>query len=96
MQFFYFSFKLYKILVKDIIMRNCHRKRKTITALVSKINSLNHNERKELAHVCGTSIGNLRQIAYGFGGVSPRLAKSIVQNAGCNITIGELLPELAD
>lgn len=75
-------------------MKKSARKRPPVRALISKINSLDSHEQQELAKQCGTSIGNLRQIAYGFGGVSPALAKSIIQNAKCDISVEHLIPEL--
>lgn len=70
------------------------RKRPPIPQLIDKINSLDCQEQHLFAQKCGTSLGNLRQIAYGFGGVSPTLAKSIITNADCDITAEQLIPEL--
>lgn len=69
------------------------KKRPPISALLGQINQLQPRERIILAQKCGTSFGNLRQIAYGWGGVSPRLAKRIIQNCE-GVTLGELIPEL--
>lgn len=72
-----------------------HRKRPPIQALVEKIKNLDDISRDVLAEKCGTSIGNLRQIAYGYGGCSPALAKKIIENSGCDVTFEQLIPELA-
>lgn len=76
-------------------MRNRARKRPPVVELIDEINTLDGVSREEFAEKCGTSVGNLRQIAYGFGGVSPRLAKNIIANSKCNITIEQLIPELS-
>lgn len=69
------------------------RKRLPVQNLISKINSLDDVGRKDLATTCGTSIGNLRQIAYGFGGCSVAQATKIVK-ACDSVKLFELLPEL--
>lgn len=76
-------------------MKNRPRKRPPVSALIEKINRLDGTARVNFAKQCGTSVGNLRQIAYGFGGVSPKLAKNIVEHSDCNLSIGELIPELS-
>lgn len=76
-------------------MKDRPRKRNPITGLIDEINTLDSESRKKLAEKCGTSLGNLRQIAYGFGGVSPRLAKSIIAHSNCDISIEQLIPELS-
>ncbi len=75
-------------------MKNSSRKRPKIPALIDKINGLDPDSRTDFAKSCGTTIGNLRQIAYGYGGVSPKLASQIVKNCGCVVTVEQLIPEL--
>lgn len=76
-------------------MKNRSRKRPKIPVLIDKINSLDPVSRKDLAKSCGTTIGNLRQIAYGYSGVSPRLASQIIKNCGCVVTLEQLIPDLS-
>lgn len=76
-------------------MKDKPRKRPPITNLIDEINALDSTSREKFAQKCGTSVGNLRQIAYGFGGVSPKLAKSIIANSNCDISIEQLIPELS-
>lgn len=76
-------------------MKKRSRKRPKIPALINKINSLDPISRKDLAKSCGTTIGNLRQIAYGYSGVSPKLASQIIKNCGCTVTLEQLIPDLA-
>lgn len=76
-------------------MQKRQRKRPPIPRLIDEINRLDDAAREKLAEQCGTSVGNLRQIAYGFGGVSPKLAKNIIKNARSEIRISELIPELS-
>ncbi|WP_019519918.1 helix-turn-helix domain-containing protein [Faucicola boevrei] len=76
------------------MQKQTERKRPAIQSLILKINDMSDSDRQNYAEKCGTSIGNLRQIAYGFGGVSPKLAKSIVKNCDCNVTFEQLIPEL--
>ena len=70
------------------------KRREPIQPLIAKINSMDAIIRENYAAKCGTSLGNLRQIAYGFGGCSPQLAKTIIQNCDCDIKMEQLIPEL--
>lgn len=70
------------------------KKRAPISPLISMINSMDSLSRKKYAEKCGTSLGNLRQIAYGYGGCSPALAKTIIQNCDCELSFEDLIPEL--
>ncbi len=74
--------------------RYLQKRRMPIQPLIEKINSLDSQSRQQYAKRCGTSLGNLRQIAYGFGGCSPALAKTIVKNCDCDVTFEQLIPEL--
>lgn len=76
-------------------MRDRPRKRPPIADLIDEINTMDSTAREKFAEKCGTSLGNLRQIAYGFGGVSPKLAKNIIANSNCDISIEQLIPELS-
>lgn len=69
------------------------KKRNPIDPLISKINSMDAISRELYAKQCGTSLGNLRQIAYGYGGCSPALAKRIIENCGCKVSFEQLIPE---
>lgn len=77
------------------MVKNNSRKREPIHSLIKKINGMDNHNRNIYAQKCGTSLGNLKQIAYGFGGVSPKLAKTIIRNCDCDITLQQLIPELA-
>ncbi len=76
------------------MLKQSQRKREPILPLISMINSMDSLSRKKYAEKCGTSLGNLRQIAYGYGGCSPALAKTIIQNCGCEVSFEDLIPEL--
>ncbi len=78
-----------------MIKCNPIRKRPPINSLINLINGLNNEQRQQLAKNCNTSVGNLRQIAYGFGGCSLSLAMSICK-ACDNVQLEQLLPELKE
>lgn len=69
------------------------KKRMPVTLLIEKLNSIDEASRNTYAEKCGTSFGNLRQIAYGYGGCSPALAKKILENCECDISFEQLIPE---
>lgn len=50
-------------------------------------------ERKEFAKNCGTTQGNLMQVAYG-GSVSAKLAKTIHEKSDKKVLLGELRPDI--
>lgn len=51
------------------------------------------NERKDFAKNCGTTLGNLSQIAYG-GSVSAKLAKTIHEKSEQKVLLEELRPDI--
>lgn len=69
-------------------------RRPRVYVLTRAINDATEEERIDLAAVCGTELGNLRQIAYGYGSCSLALAKEIVA-AVDGVSITDLIPELA-
>lgn len=70
------------------------RRRPVVTTLKDKLNNMPKKERESFAKKCGTSFGNLLQIAYGWGGCSITLAQSIVAACDNQIELDELIPEL--
>lgn len=78
-------------------MSNLHKKerrRPIVTELTQKLNSMPAQDREDFAIKCGTSFGNLLQIAYGWGGCSISLAQSIVAACDQSIELDDLIPEL--
>lgn len=67
--------------------------RPRVFELIDAINNADDEGRAALAAACQTSIGNLRQIAYGFGACSISQAVLIV-DAVDGITLGDLCPAL--
>tara|TARA_R110000765_G_scaffold139653_2_gene239936 strand:- start:10523 stop:10774 length:252 start_codon:yes stop_codon:yes gene_type:complete len=70
------------------------RRRPVVVSLKQKLNSMPKQDRKEFAERCGTSFGNLLQIAYGWGGCSISLAQSIVAACDKSVELDDLIPEL--
>lgn len=70
------------------------RRRPVVISLTQKLNGMPEQERKAFATKCGTSFGNLQQIAYGWGGCSITLAQSIVSACDESIELDDLIPEL--
>ncbi len=66
------------------------RKRPPITKLINKINSLNQHQKEDFANQCNTTVGNLQQIAYGFGSCSLKLASAICNNCE-NLELNDFL-----
>lgn len=71
------------------------RKRPPVKALIDAINAGDSTERAEMAARCGSTVENLRQIAYGYGSCSIELAKLIVAEELPGVSISDLLPSLA-
>lgn len=69
--------------------------RPRVTALLDAINSADAGGRYTLASRCGTTVDNLRQIAYGFGACSLNQAV-LIANAVDGVTLSDLYPALAD
>lgn len=70
------------------------RRRPAIAHLKQKLKEMPQTERDDFAKECGTSFGNLLQIAYGWGCCSISLAQSIVSACDNNVTLEDLIPEL--
>lgn len=51
------------------------------------------SDRKDFAKNCGTTIGNMMQIAYG-GSVSAKLAKTIYEKSEQKVLLEELRPDI--
>ena len=67
--------------------------RPRVHQLIDAINGADDEGRAALAAECQTSIGNLRQIAYGFGACSLSQAVLIV-DAVEGVTLGDLCPAI--
>lgn len=78
------------------LLPNRKRRRPKVTVLVEKINAMTPAQRDAFAKKCHTSTENLRQIAYGWGGCSITLAKSIVKACDHEIELSDLIPELKE
>ncbi len=78
-----------------MIKSNRILKRPPINSLINLINSLNNEQKQNLAKQCKTSLGNLRQIAYGYGSCSLSLAMSICK-ACDEVKLEQLLPQLKE
>ena len=72
------------------------RRRPIVESLVIKLNDMPDDERAVFAKDCGTSFGNLQQIAYGWGGLSVSKAKQIVDACDGDIDLGDLFPEFKE
>lgn len=68
-------------------------RRPRVNALVKHINAMSPEDREAFAASCKTSVGNLRQVAYGYGSCSISLAKLIATNCD-DVRITDLIPEL--
>ena len=73
---------------------NNERLRPVVVVLRDKINSMSVEQREVFAKKCGTSIDNLRQIAYGWGGCSLTKANLIVEACDNEIQLTDLVPAL--
>lgn len=56
-------------------------------------NHSSDNDRKDFAEKCGTTPGNMSQIAYG-GSVSAKLAKTIHEKSEQKVLLEELRPDI--
>lgn len=68
-------------------------KREPVQALIDNINERDAFDRLALAKACGSSLDNLRQIAYGYGSCSLDMAKNIVSHVP-GVTLADLIPSL--
>ncbi len=68
--------------------------RSRIQKLIDLINSLSNSEKEVFATACETSIGNLRQIAYGHGFCSPAKAQAISKASQYSVTPHDIRPDL--
>lgn len=73
---------------------NNERLRPVVVVLRDKINNMSIEEREVFAEKCDTSIDNLRQIAYGWGGCSLTKASLIVAACDNEIQLSDLIPAL--
>lgn len=68
--------------------------KENVQSLLSCLKVLSSDkERKEFAKKCGTTPGNLMQIAYG-GSVSAKLAKTIHEKSEKKVLLEELRPDI--
>jgi len=70
------------------------RRRPVVAELKKILNDMPLEDRKGFSDKCGTSFGNLLQIAYGWGGCSISLAQSIVAACDNSVQLDDLIPEL--
>ena len=56
------------------------------------LNSLNSDGRAKLAEACGTSVGQLNNVAYGYRNCAPILAAAIEQETKGAVTRQDLRP----
>lgn len=59
---------------------------------VDHLKSLPPDQREELARQCGTSVGHLRNMSYGYRPCSPELAAAIERHTQGAVTRQELRP----
>lgn len=74
--------------------QNFARQKNQVVSLLSYIKKLgSDSEVQDFAKKCGTTRGNLLQIAYG-GSVSPRLSKKISTQSNGEIPLSDLRPDV--
>lgn len=70
------------------------KKNKRVPSLLDYLKSISsENDLAKFAQQCGTTIGNLMQIAYG-GSVSAKLSKKIYEESEKKVLLAELRPDI--